>query len=330
MKKCVITCAFTLLSVVCTKAQKIPADILDANVALAFYEYNTNENIETDFKEIQQALIDNGLNVVSAHQVTNRYDAAVALADMNGKDVKYIARVLYYTIQSPIYYINIYERANLTDETFEKAEKKSFLIKNADTAQKLGLKIKQCLMDYQNKHDLSNAQVYHSSLLDTTIIKPEDQAILQFLNNKRNFVMTGNTPYLHQLPEDLSACKVAFVKCDAMDAQHAATTINSIIETQLKDYQFNCEIFDSYEAYLQRKDEFKYRVLFSSQKMTNIESRNQNPAPFTYKNGLTQTDKELISVMLRDETSGAVYQCTDCDWLDESTRSFVAQANKKR
>jgi hypothetical protein len=322
---------FLLLSVNASAA-KIPSDFLDANVALVLFEFDLAKDPDAILAQSRQTLESKGLNIVSMHNVSDRYDAEVALADMKAKNVKYIIKVLFKFFRTDVYYINVFSKAEMTDPRFLKYESASFITEGGITIDRVLTRTTDNITHYQKKKTLSNDVPYSRSLADTILFTSEDALRMDYLKDKRNRVDQLMTYKSDELPADIAEEKIAFVCFDKQDMPNEAALGNSLVESHIHDLP-NCEVFKNYDDYLKRKGEFRYRILISSnqlifrgikQPFNHVVTSGFNKGPEGY-----QRNKSLSCILVRDERNGDIYKCTDFDWLNASSRIFVKKVLKK-
>jgi hypothetical protein len=313
-------------------AKKIPDNLLSTNIGVVYFEFYHNENAAEELALSVDEFNEMGFNVVAAHNISNPYNMEMALYDMEGKDVKYI---LYIFNKRYIYKLSVM--------AFEDFAKKSISMKSifrlaANSLTKMHNKTERKLNSYQRKNLIENTPNLSAHYVDTFMYKDQHKEEINYLIDKRN-IADHLTSYDYEgLPVDLGNSKIAFVRFDKMDTPNFAFLTNGIAKNGLRGYEYGYEVFNSYDDYLKRKDEFKYRILFTSQNLVFIRKKqyyrqnhssrsNINPGIY-YRTKTEQVDKQLFAVILRNEKTGEIFKCTDHDWLHKSLREFVNRTSK--
>ncbi|WP_430812891.1 MULTISPECIES: hypothetical protein [unclassified Carboxylicivirga] len=329
MKQIISFLLFAFTGVIQTYAAKIPSDLLDSPVGIVLYEFSVDENANEHLEFYKEQLIDDGLNVVAVHNVSDRYDAKIANADMKAKNVKYVYRIMskFFKMQTT-YHLHVFPYNELKDEEFRKAEKSAFIYEGATSIESLHKKYYKNIEKYSKKNTLSNTKTYDETLIDTVMILPEDKDLITKIIDKRTVLHELESFNRQGLPKDIRSCKIAFVKFDNMDFPNQYRLCNPFVAPKLKKLDIDVKVFDTYDDYLKNKDKFDYRIIFSKKNLAFKSTKhiyNEYNTPWAKKGWTTksqQTDKVLVSLLLRDEKNGDLYQCTELEWISSVVGKF--------
>ncbi len=289
------------------QASKIPNDLLNSPVAIVFYEFYFNDDRNEILEDIKQRLINKGVNVVSALNVSNEYEAKIAMADLRAKNVKYVYKLL---TKTPAYYLNVYPFEQIKHENFRKVESSCFITEGANSLEKLMKKYNANIEKHLKKHELVNGSDYDITLVDTVLMLKSDEAYINDLLNGRNILSDLEHYNEKGIPKDIKESKIAFVKFQPMTILKPASVNNRYTIQSLKKMDLDIEFFENYEEYKKRKDEFDYRIVFTNEKLVRKQYVTYNAPRKQYKNGIKQTNVLLVSLCLQDEKTKYIYQCT--------------------
>jgi len=310
-------------------ANKVPADLLEANVALIFQEFTPNRYRVDDAIEARQTLEKLGYNIVAIHNTTSPYDAQIALADLRAKNVKYIIK--FNTINGN-YYIWYYPFSEDIDQTFKKANDE-FIEEGAMTLEKAIEKGEAETKKAREQNLLTNNLEYNHSLADTIMWSEKDGLEIAKANEVRNILSFANNT-LTTYPKEMKGAKIAFVKFTGMDVPFESGLSNSLITGKLKGSGLNYEVFEKYEDYAKRKQEFKYRIVYFNQlSASDLGLRAETTYDMSngsYKTKLANDEhvSQLFISLLRDEKTGQLYKFSDFDWLGKATKQMIEKLNK--
>lgn len=322
-KRLLFACLFAFIAF--SVMAKFPKNLLSTNIGVVYFEFKFNENADNEMAHLVGLFGESGFNIVAAHNVSTQYNYEIAKYDMEAKGVEYVLQIL---DKAPAFNFRIVRLEDLE----QKLSGNSIIRVAARTIGGIHNKTVKKLNRYQRKNPIENTPNLLSHYVDTLIFKDHHLDRVNYLIDKMNIAdyLTG---YDYEgLPEDLKTSKIAFVQFDNMDMNLWSNSINSIVRTGLNRYQYDYEIISNYDDYLKRKDEFKYRILFTSHNLVFSqerryyrESRNRGSSNHQehYKTRTQHVDKQLFSIVLRDEETGEIYLCTDHDWMHKSIREFV-------
>jgi len=303
-------------------ASKIPEDLLNSPAAIVLYEFYYNDDRNEILEDIKQRLINEGVNVVSAINVSNEYEAKIAMADLRAKNVKYIFKIL---TKTPAYYLNVYPFEAIQYENFKRVESSCFIVEGANSLEKLIKKYKANIEKHSKKIEFINGSDYDKTLVDTLLILKSDEGYLTNLLNGRN-VLSDLEHYNEEgIPKDIKDSKIAFVKFQPMTILKPASVANAMTIRSLKKLDLDIEYFENYAEYQKRKDEFDYRIVFTNEKLTRSKYIYYIDPKKWHKNGIKQTSVVLVSLCLRNEKTNYLYQCTRYLYLSSVVKDFRKQ-----
>ncbi len=327
MKKSILSACFAFVGLLSVVAKDLPTDILDANIGLVYYEFSPDENRDANLKEARTLLEEKGYNIVSMHHVTDIIDADVAVADMDYKKVKYIIKVV---AKPPMYTMFLLENKDKLDRTFKEKTNNQLIIEAAASIENVVKKVDKRYNSYRKKGLLTNSVDYDRTWADKILISDEAKNKLAILNEKRSHVKYISETIVDSIPLDIKTSKVAFVKFCKEDYIYMLKASNNCICNVLKKSSLNYEIFETYEDYANRKDEFKYRIVLTKSIGGGgpliKTSYNNITGGWETKNFINSPQVPMYITLLRDEQDSQIYNCSKCkipSLINKSIKIFV-------